>query len=623
LTNADAVPELIPREVLFGNPVKTSPSLSPDGKSIAYIAPVDDVLNVWVRTIGTKDDRPITRDKNRGIRYYSWAENSQYILYAQDVEGNENWRLYAVDLGTDGIKDLTPFENVQVWFIETNKAFPNEVVFSMNKDDPEVHDLYHLDLISGELNLIAKNPGNFIDWITDSDFKVRGAIGAKADGGFELVVRESEQDDWVTIITWDSEDGMTSAPNYLSPPTVFSEDGDHIYMMDSRNANAGRLVKLEINTGETEVLVGDPQYDVSEYVLLHPETNEIQAIAIQRARLEWMVLDETLEDDFKVVATLDHGDFFILSRDHSDETWLVGFEKDNGSVSYYVYDRTKKQGEYLFNQKPDLDQYTLASMEPISFTSRDGLTIHGYMTYPVGAEKENLPLVLDVHGGPWSRNTWEFDPKAQWFANRGYACLQVNFRGSVGYGKDFVNAGDKEFGGKAQDDLVDAVNWAIEKGIADPERVAIFGGSYGGYAALVGATFTPDVFCCAVDIFGPSNLITFIEAIPPWLSTLLATIHRRIGNPETEEEFLKSRSPLFKVDQIKIPILIAQGANDPRVKQEESEQIIAAMEKNGVEYEYILFPDEGHGFRNPENRLKFYAAAEKFLSKHLGGRYEE
>jgi dipeptidyl aminopeptidase/acylaminoacyl peptidase len=262
-------------------------------------------------------------------------------------------------------------------------------------------------------------------------------------------------------------------------------------------------------------------------------------------------------------------------------------------------------------------------MEPISFTSRDGLTIHGYMTYPVGAEKENLPLVLDVHGGPWSRNTWEFDPKAQWFANRGYACLQVNFRGSVGYGKDFVNAGDKEFGGKAQDDLVDAVNWAIEKGIADPERVAIFGGSYGGYAALVGATFTPDVFCCAVDIFGPSNLITFIEAIPPWLSTLLATIHRRIGNPETEEEFLKSRSPLFKVDQIKIPILIAQGANDPRVKQEESEQIIAAMEKNGVEYEYILFPDEGHGFRNPENRLKFYAAAEKFLSKHLGGRYEE
>ncbi len=620
--NSD-IPELIPREVLFGNPVKTRPRLSPDGKLLAYIAPFDNVLNIWVRTIGTKDDRPITRDDNRGIRYYSWAENSQHILYAQDVEGNENWRMYAVDLMTNEIKDLTPFENIQVQVIETNRSFPNELVFSMNRDDPKVHDLYNLDLISGELDLIAKNPGNFIDWITDSDFKVRGAIAARSDGGFDLMVRESSGADWETLVTWDAEDGMTSAPNFVSPPTVFSEDGRYLYLMDSRNANAGRLVKLEINTGEFEVLIEDPRYGVSRYVLLHPETNEIQAVAVQRARLEWEVLDKTLADDFKAMATLDHGDFFILSRDNSDKRWLVGFRRDDGPVSYHIYDRATKQGEYLFNQKPDLDKYTLASMEPISFVSRDGLTIHGYITYPVGKEKRNLPLVLDVHGGPWARNTWEFDPEAQWFANRGYACLQVNFRGSLGYGKDFVNAGDKEFGGKAQDDLVDAVNWAVEKGIADPERIAIFGGSYGGYAALVGATFTPDLFCCAVDMFGPSNLITFIEAIPPWFSTLLATIYKRMGNPETEEEFLKSRSPLFRVDQIKIPLLIAQGANDPRVKQEESEQLVAAMKEKGIEYEYILFPDEGHGFRKPDNRLKFYAAAEKFLAKHMGGRYEE
>jgi dipeptidyl aminopeptidase/acylaminoacyl peptidase len=262
-------------------------------------------------------------------------------------------------------------------------------------------------------------------------------------------------------------------------------------------------------------------------------------------------------------------------------------------------------------------------MEPISFVARDGLTIRGYITFPPGKDRKNLPIVLVVLGGPWGRDTWGYDSAAQWIANRGYACLQVNFRGSTGYGKDFVNAGDREWGGKMHDDLIDGVNWAVEKGFADPEMIAIFGGSFGGYAALVGATFTPDVFCCAVDIVGPSNLITLIKSIPPYWVPLLATFHKRVGNPDTEEEFLKSRSPLFKVDQIKIPILIAQGANDPRVKQAESEQIVEAMKKKGLAYEYMLFPDEGHGFAKPENRLKFFAAAEKFLAKHLNGRYEE
>jgi dipeptidyl aminopeptidase/acylaminoacyl peptidase len=620
---ADSLPEFIPRELLFGNPVRTEARLSPDGRFLAYLAPVDNVLNVWIRTIGAADDKPITRDQTRGIRYYSWAEDSKHILYAQDAEGNENWRMYAVDIETQETKDLTPFENVQVQFIITDRHFPNEVIFSMNKEDPRVHDLYHLDLISGDLKLIAKNPANFVDWIIDPHFRVRGAIAAKEDGGFDLVVREDDEADWRTLVAWDAEDGMTSAPNFVSPPTVFSEDGRYIYMMDSRNANSGRLIKMEVATGNFEVLVEDPQYDMSAHALFHPVTNAVQAIAIQKTRLEWVILDKSIEDDFKTFSSLEDGDFYILSRDNQDITWLVAFEKDNGPVTYYAYNRQNKQGTYLFNQKPDLDRYKLASMEPISFTSRDGLTIHGYITYPVGKEGKNLPVVLDVHGGPWARNTWGFDSQAQWFANRGYACLQINFRGSLGYGKEFVNAGDKEFGGKAQDDLTDAVNWVIEKGIADPARIAIYGGSYGGYAALVGATFTPDLFCCAVDLFGPSNLITFIEAIPPWYSTLLATVYKRMGNPETEAEFLKSRSPLFRVDQIKIPMLIAQGANDVRVKQAESDQVVEAMKQKGIEYEYIIFPDEGHGFRKPQNRLKFYAAAEKFLEKHLGGRCEE
>ena len=623
IAGADSLPELIPRELLFGNPVRTEARLSPDGRFLAYLAPVDDVLNVWIRTLGAADDKAITRGQTRGIRYYSWAEDSKHILYAQDAEGNENWRMYAVDIESQEIKDLTPFENIQVRFIETNRFFPDEVIFSMNKEDPKAHDLYRLNLTSGELNLIAKNPGYFIDWIIDPHFKVRGAIVAKEDGGFDLVVRENDESEWRVVVTWDGEDGMTSAPNFAGPPTVFSEDGKYVYMMDSRNANAGRLVRLEVATGRIDVLVEDPQYDISAHALFHPVTNAVQAIAIQKARLEWVVLDKSIEDDFKAISSLENGDFYILSRDNRDRTWLVAFEKDNGPVTYYAYDRQNKQGTYLFNQKPALDRHKLASMEPISFTSRDGLTIHGYITFPVGKEEKNLPMVLDVHGGPWARNTWGFDPQAQWYANRGYACLQINFRGSLGYGKEFVNAGDKEFGGKAQDDLTDAVNWVIEKGIADPAKIAIYGGSYGGYAALVGATFTPDLFCCAVDLFGPSNLITFIEAIPSWYSTLLATIYKRMGNPQTEAEFLKSRSPLFKVDQIKIPILIAQGANDVRVKQAESDQVVEAMKQKGIEYEYIVFQDEGHGFRKPQNRLQFYAAAEKFLAKYLGGRFEE
>jgi dipeptidyl aminopeptidase/acylaminoacyl peptidase len=326
--------------------------------------------------------------------------------------------------------------------------------------------------------------------------------------------------------------------------------------------------------------------------------------------------------DFDTIGGIHRGDFFIISRDNADTKWVVAFTVDNGPVPFYAYERQSLRATLLFDNQPELNKYTLATMEPISFTSRDGLTIHGYLTLPQVEQKTGLPMVLNVHGGPWGRDEWGYRPDAQWFANRGYACLQVNFRGSTGYGKDFVNAGDREWGRNMHYDLVDAVRWAIEKGIADPNKVAIFGGSYGGYAALVGATFTPDLFRCAVDIVGPSNLNTLIRTIPPYWSTFLATFHKRVGNPDTEEAFLNSRSPLFKVDQIKIPILIGQGANDPRVKQAESEQIVEAMKRKGIEYEYMLFPDEGHGFAKPENRLKFFAAAEKFLAKHLGGRYE-
>ncbi|MCK4384642.1 MAG: S9 family peptidase [candidate division Zixibacteria bacterium] len=609
-------PPLIPREVLLGNPVKTSPQISPDGAMMAYLAPVDNVLNVWVRSIDAEDDKPVTKDDDRGIRRYFWAADSKHIMYLQDVGGNENFRLYAVNLETDEIRDLTPYEDVQVRIVDRNKHFPNELLIAMNKENPQVHDVYHLDLTSGELVLVAKNPGNVLGWVTDADFKVRGNLAATPDGGYDLMIRDNEDAEWKKLISWDSENTLTSGP------ICFSKDGKYLYLLDSRDVNAGRLVKFEIATGNIEVIAEDPQYDVSD-AIIHPDTYEIQAVSFTKDRKEWTVLDESIRGDFEAIAKLDHGDYFVYNRDNADDTWLVGFTKDNGPLSYYALDRKTKKGTFLFDNRPDLNNYTLASIEPISFESRDGLTIHGYITYPPGKGRTNLPMVLNVHGGPWYRDTWGYNPEAQWFANRGYVCLQVNFRGSTGYGKDFVNAADKEWGGKMHDDLVDGVNWAIEKGIADPEKVAIYGGSYGGYAALVGATFTPDLFCCAVDIVGPSNLKTWITSVPPYWSAMLALLYKRIGNPDTEEEFLNSRSPLFKVDQIKIPMLIAQGANDPRVPQPESEQIVEALKEKGIEHEYMLFEDEGHGFAKPENRLKFYAAAEKFLAKHLGGRCEE
>lgn len=609
-------PKLIPREVIFGNPVNTSPQVSPDGTMLAYLAPLDGVLNVWIKTLGKEDQRPITHDRDRGIQIYSWAYDGRHIIYLQDVGGNENWRLYAADVTTGETRDLTPFENVQVRVVDLSRSFPDKILIAMNMDDPRFHDVYLLDLATGAMEMVAKNPGNFAGWLADANLEIKGALAMRQDGGSDLLVREDRQSDWKTLVSWDSQDVLTSSPQ------GFSKDGKYLYLIDSRNANTGRLTKINIATGEFEVLAEDSVYDVS-YVVTNPQTYQPEAVAFLKARMEWHVLDKSLERDFKAILEIDHGDLAYIHRDDNSRIWIVGFTKDDGPFSFYVYDSDSKKATFLFDSRPILRQYQLAPMEPIAFEASDGLIIHGYITYPIWKERKNLPLVVFVHGGPWARDTWGYDPEAQWLANRGYACLQVNFRGSSGYGKKFLNAGDREWGGKMHQDIVDAVNWAISQGIADPERIAIYGGSYGGYEALVAATFTPDLFSCAVDVVGPSNLLTWITSIPPYWTAMREILYKRIGNPDTEPEFLKSRSPLFRVDQIKIPMLIAQGANDPRVPKEESEQIVNQLKQRGIYHEYLLFEDEGHGFAKPENRLRFYAAAEKFLARCLGGRVEE
>jgi dipeptidyl aminopeptidase/acylaminoacyl peptidase len=612
--------DLIPRSVLFGNPERTSPRLSPDGTQLTWVAPRDGVQNVWVAPFGDAgvdwdSARALTEDTDRGVRDYTWARDGRHVLYVQDKGGDENWRLYDVDLATGQRRDLTPFENIHAQVIATSKRLPNEVLVGVNADNPQLHDVYRLDLTSGELVKEIENPG-FAGWLADEDLVVRCAIAPRADGSFDVRTRDTADDDWRTIWSIPAEDVPSS------DVVSFSGDGRSLFVISAAGSNTGRLSRIDLATGAVTVLAEDPVADVTGAVL-HPDTREPQIVTILKDRMTYTVLDPSVEDDVKAVQALHHGDPTFAGRDDDNTVWLVGFTNDTGPVPYFAYDRATGSGRLLFTHQPALSGFELAAMEPLKFTARDGLEVHGYVSFPPGLGRAGLPAVLNVHGGPQARDVWGYQSEAQWLANRGYLCVQVNYRGSTGYGKSFVAAGDREWGGKMHDDLVDAVSYVVEQGWADPARVAIYGGSYGGYAALVGAAFTPDVFRCAVDIVGPSNLKTLLETVPPYWQPVIQQLYRRVGDPETDADFLWSRSPLSRVRDIRIPLLIAQGANDPRVKQAESEQIVAALSAAGIPHQYMLFPDEGHGFAKPENRIKFYTAAERFLATYLGGRYEE
>jgi dipeptidyl aminopeptidase/acylaminoacyl peptidase len=612
--------DLIPRSVLFGNPERTSPQISPDGGSLAWIAPRDGVLNLWVAPVGEpgvdwEAARPITEDTDRGIRAFTWARDGQHVLYVQDVGGDENWRLYDVDPQTLARRDLTPFEQIHATIIGTSKRRPDEVLVGINADNPQLHDVYRLHLSSGELVKEITNPG-YAGWLADEDLVVRCALAPVPDGSLDVLVRDSGDEEFRRLLTIPAED-VTSMD-----VESFSGDGRSLLMISAAGSDTARLIRVDLATGDSVDLAQDPDADVGGAVL-HPDTRDPQIVLILKDRMTYTVLDESVAADLAAVRALHPGDPSFAGRDDADRTWLIAFNVDAGSVSYFTYDRVTKTGRPLFEARPALSGYELAAMEPFSFAARDGLLVHGYATFPPGLGRERLPAVVNVHGGPQTRDTWGYHPEAQWLANRGYLCLQVNYRGSTGYGKSFTAAGDREWGGKMHDDLIDAVGYAVAQGWADESRVAIYGGSYGGYAALVGAAFTPDVFCCAVDIVGPSNLKTLLETIPPYWAPMIAQLYRRVGNPETDVDFLWSRSPLSRARDIRIPLLIAQGANDPRVKQAEAEQIVAALTEAGIDHEYMLFPDEGHGFAKPANRIKFYTAAERFLAKYLGGRHED
>jgi dipeptidyl aminopeptidase/acylaminoacyl peptidase len=614
--SADSTP-LIPRQVLLGNPVKASPRLSPCGTRLAYLAPSDKgVLNVWVRTIGQEDDAQVTNDTHRGIRIHFWSEDGKRIFYLQDIGGDENWHVYSVDLETKGVRDLTPFQGVRASNIMLDKKFPDQMLVGLNLRDRRVFDVHRVDLRTGAIVLDTLNPGDVLGWVTDPDFQIRGCQAQNPrDASTVVRVRDGKDAPWRDLVTlpFGENGGVVD----------FTVDGKALFFITSMGADTTRLVLLDVATGkELETIARDPKVDLGG-AFVHPDSKKVQAVSFNYLRNEWRVLDPAVKDDFAALARIGRGEFYLGGRDRADSKWLVTTVVDDGPVSYYLYDRASKKAEFLFVNRPELAQYKMAAMQPVVIKARDGFQLVSYLTLPVGSKGKNLPLVLDVHGGPWARDAWGYNPEAQWFANRGYACLQVNFRGSAGFGKKFLHAGDKQWGvGTMQHDLTDAVKWAVARGIADPKKVCIYGGSYGGYATLAGLVFTPELYACGVDIVGPSNVKTLFEAIPPYWAPMKKRMLLQVGDVENDEAFNKKISPLFHAENIRVPLIVAQGANDPRVNIREADQIVKAMRDKGLPVTYVVYTDEGHGFARPVNRLDFYGRVDEFLAKHLGGRSE-
>lgn len=616
-----SIDPIIPRNVLFGNPDKFTAKLSPNGEYISYIAPSNGVLNIW---LGPREDissaKVITNDDTRGIRKYTWAYDNKHLLYMLDNKGDENDRVYSINIETGVTELLTPENGVKAYVSYVSHRFPNEVLISTNERDKQYFDIFRYNLTTGHRDLVLENT-KFDDVIIDENLQIRFAGFIAEDGGREYF--KFEDNSWQPFLEVPFEDIMGT--NLYG----FSEDGKILYLSDSRNLNAAALKSINLETGEENIIAKDDKSDVNIFTV-HPTKNIIQAIGTTYLKSQYKLLDDSIADDMNYLESVANGGEIIISdRSTDDKHWIVVIMSDDAPIKYYEYDRDKKTAHFLFSHKSVLDQYKLSKMHPVIIKSRDGLDLVSYITFPRNIKlndsmrPENpLPLVLNVHGGPRLRDYWGFDPEHQWLSNRGYAVLSVNYRASSGFGKDFLNAGNGQWGKKMHDDLIDAVDWAIANKIADPKKVSIYGGSYGGYAALVGITMTPDVFACAVDIVGISNLVTMLENIPPYWGPYLNAMKQWMGPWENEEDkqALLQVSPITFVDNIKKPLLIAQGANDPRVKQMESDQIVEKMQSKNIPVVYALYPDEGHGFARPENRISFYALAEQFLAKVLGGR---
>lgn len=624
MTQTSEAAPLIPREALFGNPTKAAGQISPDGQWISWLAPSNGVLNVWMAPANDLDAaRVMTAATDRPIRQYFWAPDSQSLLYIQDKGGDENFLLYGVNVETGEERTLTDFEDTRVMVVGGSDRIKDKILIGLNNRDARFHDVHLLDLNTGELTQLIENNA-YAGFVADDNLDVRLAIRPNADGGMDFFRVAGNEVEAEPFGRTELEDSLTTNP------AGFTTDGKTLYWVDSRGRNTAALVAMDVETGEKRVVAQDDRADIGGSIR-DQQTGEVEAYSVNYLKREWKALDPEIGEALAFLESNLDGEFGINSRTEDDRRWIIGNDPVIAPAKSFLFDRDAGTLTQLYVTRPELEGAPLQPMHALELTSRDGLTLPSYLTLPPGSDSDGdgkpdavVPMVLLVHGGPWARDGYGYNSYHQWLANRGYAVMSVNYRGSTGFGKDFINASNLEWSKAMHDDLIDATRWAVDEGIAQEDKVAIMGGSYGGYATLVGLTYTPETFACGVDIVGPSNLETLLSTIPPYWEPVVAQFHERMGDPRSPEgkQQLIDASPLYKADQITKPLLIGQGANDPRVNQAESDQIVAAMKEKGIPVTYVLYPDEGHGFAKPENNIAFNAVTENFLATCLGGRAE-
>ncbi|WP_441000920.1 S9 family peptidase [Fodinibius sp. SL11] len=620
-------PPLLDRNLFFGNPEISGAQISPDGDYVAFQKPYKGVMNIWVKETGAdfEDAQPITADTTRPVRGYFWSKNSDYVLYVQDKGGDENFNIYAVDpsaevgdLGVPSARNLTDLENVRAQILAVPDATPNEIIVGLNDRNPQLHDVYRLNIETGERELIRQNDQGIAGWVVDNNGELRLGVRQTQSGGTELL--RIDGDELVKVFEVDNEEALN--------PIRFHKDNEQVYMATNKDRDLNSLFLFNPQNEELSLVESDPENEVDfNGAIFSNETHELLATTYVGDRLRVYPKDEQFKQDYEFLKSeLPDGEINFGAHTSDDQRWIINIEQDVDPGSTYLYDRSDQTLAKLYESRPELESNHLAEMKPIRYPARDGLEIPAYLTVPKGYGEKGLPVIVLPHGGPWARDTWGYSPMVQFLANRGYAVFQPNFRGSTGYGKEFLNAGNEEWGtGYMQHDITDGVKYLIEEGIADSSRVAIYGGSYGGYATLAGLAFTPDLYAAGVSFVGPSNIITLLNSIPPYWEPIRKIFAVRVGDLDDPEdvERMKEQSPLFSASQITAPLMVIQGANDPRVKKQESDQIVQALRELNREVQYIVAPDEGHGFAGEENRIAAYAAMEEFFANHIGGRYQE